>query len=93
MTGESRLVVRGQAKPAEVERVYLHRGIAQRAFERVFDLADHVEVTGASMADGLLSVDLKRNIPEALKPRRIKIDSNRPSVTKLDAKALDKSAA
>lgn len=93
VTGESRLVVRGQAKPAEGERVYLHRGIAQRAFERVFDLADHVEVTGASMADGLLTVDLKRNIPEALKPRRIEIGSYGPSVTKLDAKTLDKSAA
>jgi len=59
----------------ESERTYLHRGIATRAFERRFQLADHVRVTGASHADGMLHVDLVREVPEALKPRRIAIAS------------------
>lgn len=54
-------------------RTYLHRGIATRAFERKFALADHVRVEGASHADGMLHIDLVREIPEALKPRRIEI--------------------
>jgi len=56
-------------------RTYLHRGIATRAFERRFQLAEHVRVTGASHADGMLHVDLEREIPEALKPRQIAISS------------------
>ncbi|MFB9148641.1 Hsp20 family protein [Roseovarius ramblicola] len=59
----------------ESERTYLHRGIATRAFERRFQLADHVRVSGASHADGMLHVDLVREVPEALKPRRIAITS------------------
>jgi len=59
----------------ETGRSYLHRGIATRAFERRFQLADHVRVTGASHADGMLHVDLVREVPEALKPRRITIAS------------------
>jgi molecular chaperone IbpA len=59
----------------EGERTYLHRGIATRAFERRFQLADHVRVTGASHADGMLHVDLEREVPEALRPRRIAITS------------------
>jgi len=59
----------------ESDRTYLHRGIATRAFERRFQLADHVRVTGASHADGMLHVDLVREVPEALKPRRIAIAS------------------
>ena len=59
----------------ESNRTYLHRGIATRAFERRFQLADHVRVTGASHADGMLHVDLEREVPEALKPRRISISS------------------
>ncbi|WP_010140693.1 Hsp20 family protein, partial [Oceanicola sp. S124] len=54
-------------------RSYLHRGIATRAFERRFQLADHVRVTGATHADGMLHIDLVREVPEALKPRRIEI--------------------
>ena len=54
-------------------RTYLHRGIATRAFERRFHLADHVRVAGATHADGMLHIDLVREIPEALKPRRIEI--------------------
>ena len=59
----------------ESGRSYLHRGIATRAFERRFQLAEHVRVTGASHADGMLHVDLEREIPEALKPRQIAISS------------------
>jgi molecular chaperone IbpA len=94
VTGANRLVVRGHVQPEEGERVLLHRGITQSAFERVFDLADHVEVTGASMDDGLLLVHLKRNIPEALKPRRVEIgDSGGGKITDLDAVRIEKSAA
>ena len=55
---------------------FLYRGIASRAFERRFQLADHVEVKGAELKDGLLHIDLKRNIPEELKPRRIAISTS-----------------
>lgn len=55
------------------ERKYLHRGIATRAFERRFDLADHIRVGGASLENGLLHVDLVREVPEAMKPRKIAI--------------------
>jgi molecular chaperone IbpA len=55
------------------ERTYLHRGIATRAFERRFALADHVKVTGATHEHGMLHIDLVREIPEAMKPRRIEI--------------------
>ena len=70
---DRKLVVRGRISAKEDHRVYLHRGIATRAFERRFHLADHVRVTGASHSDGMLHIDLKREIPEALKPRRIEI--------------------
>ena len=60
------------------ERTYLHRGIATRAFDRKFHLADHVRATGASHADGMLHIDLIREVPEALKPRRIEIQSKAP---------------
>jgi len=62
-------------KPEEAEegRTYLHRGIATRAFERRFHLADHVRVTGASHENGMLHIDLVKEVPEALKPRRIEI--------------------
>ena len=67
-----KLTVRGKAKETG-SKTYLHRGIAGRAFERQFDLADYVEVTEAVMQNGLLEVALKRELPEALKPRRIPI--------------------
>lgn len=63
-------------KRAEPENAnYLHQGIAGRSFERRFQLADHVEVKGATLENGLLHVDLVRQIPEQLKPRRISIES------------------
>jgi molecular chaperone IbpA len=57
------------------QRTYLHRGIAERAFERRFSLADHVKVVSASIENGLLHVDLAREVPEAMKPRTIEIKS------------------
>ena len=73
---ESVLVVRGTASKDQHQGAqYLHRGIAGRSFERRFQLADHITVTGASLENGLLSIDLVREIPEALKPRKIAIES------------------
>ena len=60
---------------SDEDRNYLHRGIAARNFERQFQLADHVKVVNASMQDGLLHIELQREIPEAMKPRRISIES------------------
>lgn len=68
------------------EKTYLHRGIATRAFERKFALADHVRVTGATHEHGMLHIDLVRETPEALKPRRIEI--GRP--TDVEAKAVER---
>lgn len=69
------LTITASKKEAEGEDrpVYLHRGIAERGFERRFQLADHVKVTGAELSNGLLHVELVREVPEALKPRTIKI--------------------
>ena len=69
------LTVKGEKsdEPAEGSSEYLYRGIAKRAFERRFQLADHVEVQAASLKNGLLHIDLLRNIPEAMKPRKIAI--------------------
>ncbi|CAN5177180.1 Hsp20 family protein [soil metagenome] len=77
---ENLLTVTGR-KPAndEVKR-YLHRGLAARNFERRFQLADYVVVTDAALADGLLSIALKRELPEALKPRTIEIKSASPLI-------------
>ena len=69
---ESRLTVRGSAKK-NADKVYLYKGLAQRPFTREFELADYVEVTDASLADGLLVISLKRELPEALRPRTIPI--------------------
>jgi molecular chaperone IbpA len=70
------LIVIGKADaPTEqAERQFLHRGIAKRAFERRFQLADTIKVTGAGYSDGLLNIELKREVPEHKKPRRIAID-------------------
>ncbi|WP_420342835.1 Hsp20 family protein [Paenirhodobacter sp.] len=71
------LIVAGRKAEEAGERSYLHRGIATRAFERRFALADHMRVTGASHEDGMLNIDLVREVPEALKPRRIEIAGGR----------------
>ena len=73
------LVVAGQKKASDANAAYLHRGIAQRSFERRFQLADYVRVVGAKLENGLLFVDLAREVPEAMKPRRIAIDTAAPS--------------
>lgn len=75
---ENQLIVQGrnQGREAEEGVTYLHRGIAGRAFERRFQLADHIKVTGAAMENGLLTIDLVREIPEAMKPRKIEISSS-----------------
>jgi molecular chaperone IbpA len=70
---EGALVVTGKARKEDEDKHYLHRGIARRAFERRFQLADHIRVAGASLDNGLLHVDLVREVPEALKPRKIEI--------------------
>ena len=67
------LVLKGEQGKTDGEDTYLHRGIATRAFERRFDLADHVNVTKADLVNGLLVIDLKREVPEELKPRKIEI--------------------
>jgi molecular chaperone IbpA len=72
---ESTLVVTGEKKADGKERVFLHRGIAARNFERRFQLADYVEVKGADFTDGLLHIDLVRNLPERMKPRTVAIAS------------------
>ncbi len=84
------LVVTARKAEDDQERTFLHRGIATRAFERRFHLADHVTVNGAAHADGMLHIELKREIPEALKPRRIEIAST-PSLETdvVDAKAVN----
>ncbi|NOD32012.1 Hsp20 family protein [Ruegeria atlantica] len=87
---ENSLVVSGKKAAEDKERTYLHRGIATRAFERRFALADHVRVTGASHENGMLNIELKREVPEALKPRRIEITSAK-AIEKdvVDAKAVN----
>ena len=78
---ENVLTVAGRAPQAEEGRSYLHRGIAGRAFERRFALADHIVVDGANLEHGLLQLSLKRVVPEALKPRRIPVQPGRPAIT------------
>lgn len=79
-----------QSEPQE--REFLHRGIATRAFERRFQLADHVEVRAAKLENGLLSVDLVREVPEAMKPRRIPVNGTGVA-TLVDASAEKRKAA
>ena len=68
----NQLIVVGKRQAREGVQ-YLHQGIAQRGFDRRFELADHIEVTGAALENGLLAIDLKRELPEAMKPRTIEI--------------------
>lgn len=70
---EGTLVVNGRKQQEQAGTTYLHRGLASRAFERRFELAEHVNVVGARLVNGLLEIDLVREVPEALKPRRIQI--------------------
>ncbi|MGY2573926.1 Hsp20 family protein [Vibrio sp. C8] len=70
---ENTLIVRGERKPTE-EKKYVYQGIAERDFERKFQLADYVKVIGATMENGLLHIDLERETPEAMQPRKISIN-------------------
>ena len=83
---ENTLTVKGEKKTEseEKDREFLYRGIGARTFERRFQLADHVEVKGASLENGLLHVDLVREVPEAMKPRRIAINGGKGKVTQID---------
>ncbi|WP_422363880.1 Hsp20 family protein [Pyruvatibacter mobilis] len=73
---DQNLTISGKKVESDEDRNFLHRGIATRSFERRFQLADHVQVTGAQLENGLLHVDTRREIPEALKPRTIAIQSS-----------------
>ncbi len=87
---ENSLVITAKKATAEdKEAKFLHRGIATRAFERRFELAETVKVTGAKLENGLLLVELVRELPEAMKPRSIKIDARPPK----DQKVIDSKAA
>lgn len=87
---ENALIVSARKSEEDKQRTYLHRGIATRAFERRFHLADHVKVTGAAHVDGMLNIELAREVPEALKPRQIQISSSK-QIEKdvVDAKAVN----
>ncbi|WP_368185179.1 Hsp20 family protein [Aestuariibius sp. HNIBRBA575] len=87
---ENSLLVTGRKADETTERSYLHRGIANRAFERRFHLADHVRVAGASHENGMLHIDLIREVPEALKPRQIAITRTEATPKDVvDAKAVN----
>ncbi len=75
----SHLIISGHIEQNDESKKYLHRGIASRAFERRFELADHIKIRSARLDNGLLYIDLVREVPEALKPRKVKIKSEAPS--------------
>jgi molecular chaperone IbpA len=76
---ENTLLVAGKAKREDDDNRYLHHGIARRAFERCFSLADHIKVVGASLDNGMLHVDLVHEVPEAAKPRKVQIGIGQPA--------------
>ena len=86
---ENALIITGRKEAQDGERTFLHRGIATRAFERRFQLAEHVRATGATVTNGMLNVDMVREVPEALKPRRIEIISG----DTVETKAVEAQAA
>lgn len=89
---QNSLVVSGVRKQPESQRNYLHRGIAERSFERRFGLADHVRVAGAKLENGLLTIDLVRELPETLKPRKIDINVT-AGASKTKTKVVEAQAA
>jgi molecular chaperone IbpA len=86
---ENLLTVQGRKQANDEAKRFLHRGLAERNFDRRFQLADYVVVTDAHLADGLLSISLKRELPEALKPRQVEISTG-PQTTLIEG---DKAAA
>ncbi|MCZ4280205.1 Hsp20 family protein [Kiloniella laminariae] len=87
-TNEQTLTISGQKSEKTPETLFLHRGIANRDFVRKFQLADHVKVTGANLVNGLLTIDLVREIPEEKKPRTIEIRKSAPKTLIAKAKQL-----
>lgn len=85
---ENSLIVTAKKAKEDADKTYLHRGIATRAFERRFHLADHVRAVGASHVNGMLNIDLQREVPEALKPRQIEIST----AETVEVKAVEKTA-
>jgi len=87
VTHENTLTVTGRRPEGDDGRTYLHQGIAGRSFERRFQLAEHVFVSGASLVNGLLNIELRREIPEAMKPRKIAISREGDNVQVLKGKS------
>ncbi len=83
---ENTLVVSGKMADESEDKKYLHRGIAERAFERRFELDDHIKVVGGSLVNGLLNIDLRREVPEEKKPRKIAIETK-------ESRRIEKKAA
>ena len=86
MTAEQNALTIEGRKPEEAAGEYLYRGIAARPFRRMFNLADYVQVKEASFRDGLLIIDLVREVPEAMKPRRIQIGSGASPASQIEQK-------
>lgn len=80
---ENTLTIKGVRGDADEGRSFLYRGIAGRSFERQYQLAEHVKIAGASLVNGLLNIDLQREIPEAKKPRKIAINGGEASNVKI----------
>lgn len=89
---ENLLTVQGRKAANDDQRRFLHRGLAERNFERRFQLADYVVVTDANLADGLLSISLRRELPEALKPRTVQISTDRPEPSLIEGEAAEQAA-
>jgi molecular chaperone IbpA len=87
LTVEQNVLTLEGRKADKEGKTFLHRGISTRSFKRQFTLADHVEVKGARFENGLLLIDLQREIPEAMKPRRIAINGSGTNVNQIEAKA------
>lgn len=88
-TEHNTLLVKGQKAGKDEGRRFVHQGIAERNFERKFQLSDYIKVTGANIANGLLHIELVREVPEALKPRKISISSTaQTSANLLDAEKV-----
>jgi molecular chaperone IbpA len=86
---EGLLTVTGKKVPTDDGRNFIHRGIAERGFERRYQLADHVRVTGANLEHGMLTLSLVREVPEALKPRKISISVGSPQATANDTNLIE----
>lgn len=83
------LIVSGAKNGSAQDCVYLHKGIAEREFERRFELADHVKVARASLENGLLTIELQREVPEALKPRKIEIRSEGSTAVRSEPRQIE----